>query len=77
MTVAERSALHELEATEQAVRRAWAARETARERFEAVTRRESRRERTRAHLRVVQQPGEAYRRFPAPHPQTRRLTQPC
>jgi hypothetical protein len=59
MTPAELVALRNLEAAEQAVGRALAARDVARERLEAVTRRERRRESTRAHLRVVSQSSTA------------------
>jgi hypothetical protein len=53
MTPAEIVALRDLEAAERAVGQAVTAREVAREHLEAVIRREGRRERTRAHLRVV------------------------
>jgi hypothetical protein len=53
MTLAECVAMHELQIAEQAVRDAIAAREAARERLEAVIRRERRRRRARAHLRLI------------------------
>ena len=57
MTSAEHAARRELEATEQAAEAAILALEAARERFEAITRRETLRERARAraraHLHVV------------------------
>jgi hypothetical protein len=54
MTPAERAAMRELEVAEQAVRRAVAMREIARERLELVMRRECRhRQSTRAQLRLV------------------------
>jgi len=56
MTTAERVALRELEAAEQALSEALAARDTAHDRLEATTRRERRRERARSstrHLRLI------------------------
>jgi hypothetical protein len=54
MTPTERAAMRELEIAEQAVRRAVAAREVARARFEIVVRREcQRKQTTTAHLRLI------------------------